>query len=153
MNYKHGMTGTPTYHSWCGMIQRCENPNNSRYKDWGGRGIKICERWHDFRNFFVDMGVKSSGLTLDRINNDGNYEPDNCKWATRKKQNNNKRPNSYCGLCPQRWFKAWHKNKMREFISNNQNKFAKQHKLSLGNINQCLHRKRKQHKGWKFCYI
>ena len=147
------MTGTPTYHSWEAMIQRCENPNNSRYKDWGGRGIKVCERWHDFRNFFADMGVRSFGLMLDRINNDGNYEPGNCRWATQKEQNNNKRSNSCCGVRPQHWFRAWHKDKICQLISNNQNKFAKQHSLSLGNINQCLHEKRKQHKGWTFCYI
>jgi hypothetical protein len=97
MSYKHGhaITGqvSPEYRSWCAMMARCNNPNSSRYKYYGKRGIKVCERWHDFRNFLADMGSRPDGLTLDRKNNNGNYEPSNCCWATRKKQNNNKRNN------------------------------------------------------------
>lgn len=66
------------------MIQRCGNPNNSRYKDYGGRGIQVCEAWHDFKNFFADMGLRPDGLSIDRKDNDGNYEPDNCRWSTPK---------------------------------------------------------------------
>jgi hypothetical protein len=88
----HATNGiSPTYHSWAGMIARCTNPKNSRYKDWGGRGIKVCERWRKFKNFLADMGQKPTGMSLDRINNDGDYRPDNCRWATWKEQNHNRR--------------------------------------------------------------
>lgn len=86
------------YNSWCSMIQRCTNPNLPDFKHWGGRGITVCERWRcivprgtGFKNFVTDMGMRPPGYTLDRINNDGNYEPGNCRWATRKEQRANSR--------------------------------------------------------------
>lgn len=95
MNTTHGMSDTEEYHIWVNMNQRCENPNNDRYADWGGRGIVVCERWKDsFENFFADMGKRpSSKHELDRIENDGNYEPNNCGWVTKKQQSLNRRSN------------------------------------------------------------
>jgi len=149
-NYSyHGMFGTPTHKSWEGMKSRCNDPNNSSYKYYGGRGIKVCERWHKFENFYADMGERPKGMTLDRINNDGDYEPRNCKWATYKEQRANSRPISR-GPCKQYWFRAWHKDQMCQYLSNNQHEFAEKHKLCSASISQCLLNKRKHHKGWIF---
>jgi hypothetical protein len=94
MATKHGLEGTPTYHTWLAIKQRCNNPNNPRFKSYGGRGIKICGRWNDFRNFVADMGLRpAEKLTIDRINNDGDYEPGNCRWASYHQQNRNHRRN------------------------------------------------------------
>ena len=92
-NTQHKMAKTSIYKRWQQMIQRCENPKDPSYKNYGGRGILVCERWNEFKRFLEDMGERPAGLTLDRENNDGNYEPKNCRWATRKEQNQNKRNN------------------------------------------------------------
>lgn len=89
--YKHGMAGTPTYKSWSGMKARCFRENRDDYRNYGARGITVCDRWLVFENFLEDMGVKPLGTTLERINNDGNYEPGNCMWATRTTQSRNRR--------------------------------------------------------------
>lgn len=90
----HGMTGTPTFKSWCRMIARCCQPGSTGYKRYGGAGIMVCERWKKFDNFFADMGHRPSGKSLDRFpNKDGNYEPENCRWATAKEQNQNQNKN------------------------------------------------------------
>jgi len=82
------------YYSWEAMKNRCSNPRSPKFLDYGGRGIKVCDRWmFSFENFLEDMGERKEGLTLDRINNDGNYEPGNCRWATKKEQQRNKRTN------------------------------------------------------------
>lgn len=83
----HGMSRTPTWNSWAMMLQRCEDQKHTQYKDYGGRGIDVCERWHDFSNFYADMGGRPLGKTLDRIDNSKGYEPDNCRWATWHEQN------------------------------------------------------------------
>jgi hypothetical protein len=88
---KHGMSHTTEHNIWLSFRARCENPNHMYYKNYGGRGISVCDRWQKFENFYADMGNRPDGLTLDRINNDGNYEPSNCRWATWKQQNNNRR--------------------------------------------------------------
>lgn len=80
-----------TYQTWQDMRQRCSNPDNHNFKNYGARGITICERWATFVGFVADMGERPTGKSLDRINNDGNYEPSNCRWATRKEQRDNQR--------------------------------------------------------------
>jgi hypothetical protein len=88
----HGMTNTPTYRSWAHMVQRCTNSNYDRYPFYGGRGITVCDRWRTFANFLADMGERPEGFTLDRVDNEGNYTPENCRWATSSQQQRNRRP-------------------------------------------------------------
>ena len=91
---QHGMAHTSEYNIWRQMKQRCQNPNCDAFASYGGRGIKVCARWLEcFENFFADMGKRPSGLTLERKDNSGNYEPGNCVWATRKDQVRNMRRN------------------------------------------------------------
>lgn len=91
----HGQNATPTNRVWKQMRQRCLNPNHARYKDYGGRGITVCDRWSKFQNFLADMGERPEGLSLDRRDNDGPYDPQNCYWATAAQQASNTRQNRW----------------------------------------------------------
>lgn len=105
MNYKHGCTvvkerdnNNPKWRAhiaWLAMKKRCDNPNPADYKNYKGRGISYTSEWKDFNSFLTDMGLPPSKTSLDRINNEGNYEPSNCRWATKKEQMRNTRHNRY----------------------------------------------------------
>ena len=109
----HGLSGTSEHISWKHMRQRCFNPNDKKYSDYGGRGITVCDRWLYFEHFLADMGLKpTSKHSIDRIDNDGNYRPDNCRWATNENQANNRRSNRLITLKGETWTMAqWEKEK------------------------------------------
>lgn len=91
-SYKHGMSRTITYTTWTAMLSRCYDQRNASYSHYGARGITVCQQWHDFEKFHADMGPRpSKDHSIDRINSDGNYEPGNCRWATRAEQSANRR--------------------------------------------------------------
>lgn len=92
-NRTHGMKNTPTYRSWTSMRNRCQNPRNVAYANYGGRGIAVDPRWDDFAAFLADMGERPDGCTLDRVDNGLSYQPGNCRWATAKEQSRNRRTN------------------------------------------------------------
>lgn len=91
---------SPTYSSWLNMWQRCTNPNAPSWKWYGARGVAVCERWRGFESFLADMGERSPGTTLDRIDANGNYEPGNCRWATPAEQTANRRVSRGSLLAP-----------------------------------------------------
>ena len=141
------------YDKWKGIQVRINNPNSKDYKDYGGRGIK-CE-WEYFVDFYDDMyesylkhveEFSEKETTIDRINVNGNYCKENCRWATPKEQAGNKRTN--------KWFKATSPDGI-EFVSNNQTEFARLHNLNKQKINDCLREVpyHKTHKGWTFVYL
>ena len=91
----HGLARHPLYDTWAGMVRRCEQPSHKYYRNYGGRGISVCNAWHDAAAFITwmeaNLGPRAAGMSLDRIDNDGDYEPGNVRWATRKQQRDNRR--------------------------------------------------------------
>lgn len=123
----HGGSGTRTYYIWNNMRERCSNSKNSHYHRYGGRGIKVCSRWLDFSNFITDIGKAPEGYSIERINNDGDYEPSNCKWIPRKKQAENKSTNRFIEYEDKRlYLTAW----------------AKELKVSIGTLKYLLNHKK-----------
>ena len=147
-NTKHGrsLPRTPEYMAWVSMIGRCKNPNNKKYRIYGGRGINVCERWlsknNGFINFLEDIGERPKGHSLDRWpNNDGDYKPGNVRWATSKEQQNNTRL--------LKLFIAHGPHGQIE-VAKNQKAFARKWGLNGSSISHCLAGRYNQHKNWKF---
>lgn len=112
----HGMSRTGLYRVWGDMKQRCLNPKHKDYPNYGSKGITVCKRWMKFINFYEDMGERPKNKSLDRINNDGNYEPGNCRWATSSEQQQNKNNIKGCCFYKGKWRSYIQKNKKRYFL-------------------------------------
>ena len=144
-NFKHGKRHTKLYRTWLNIRDRCNNPNNKQYKDYGGRGIIVCNDWNDFNNFekwAIDNNY-SSKLTIDRIDNNRGYSPDNCRWVTMKEQSYNKRDNvKMVATSPTG----------EEYYVDRYTEFIEEHGLTRCLVYACLKGKQHHHKGWKFRY-
>ena len=150
--HKHNPLLSSEYATWKALAQRCYNSKHKNYKYYGARGIAVCERWltknNGFANFLIDMGTRPKDLTLERIDNEKGYSKKNCKWATRKEQRQNTRPNS-CGPNKQHWFYG-HGPSGEMIIENNQGKVARFFGLNQSNISRCLRNETKSYKKWTF---
>lgn len=147
MHTKHGDCGTRLYNIWKDMRKRCENRNSTNYRNYGAKGISVCCEWHNwmsFKDWSLQNGY-SDELSIDRINCDGNYEPSNCRWATRSVQNQNQKRN----IKP---FKAIDPNG-NEYFGDQKTPFAKEHNLEPWGLYDCLNGKGVTHRGWKFTYL
>jgi len=139
-----GKKHTPTYACWSSIKSCCLNPSHPQFKNYGGRGVRICDRWLDFDNFYEDMGLKPDGLILERIDSDGDYEPCNCRWVTPKGQI----PNQHLGV--EDWiFVAVHKDGT-VVASNHRGKFAKKYELDAVEVGCCLDGELEECDGWRF---
>lgn len=143
---KHNLSNTRIYRIWKDMLRRCNNPNRINYKDYGGRGIKVCDEWKDFINFYdwsMNNGYEEH-LSIERVDVNGNYEPDNCEWITNQQQKSNTRKQrEFIAISPQG----------NQYIAKVQSHFAKEHCLDRRQISDCLRSRQKTHRGWKFKYI
>lgn len=138
-----------TYKTWQHIKDRCFNPKNKAYKNYGGRGISVCDRWLKFENFLEDMGDRPSPkLTLDRRDNDGNYCKENCRWVTRKIQNNNKRVS-----VQSKWFIAKNTIIGVEHRHYSMKLFAEEQGLNRASISHCCTDRQSTHKGWIFKWL
>jgi hypothetical protein len=134
----HGLRDTREYHAWAHMMQRCYNPNDRRFKIYGARGIIVCERWHEASNFLADMGTKPSARhTLGRVDNNGNYEPANCRWELPAQQARNRKTSKLT------WASV-HEIRMLSRRGYSQNELAQEFNVSQAMIWAVIH-----HKTWR----
>ena len=136
---KHRMCGTPEYNSWNGILMRCNNQNHKSFKDYGNRGITVCDRWkNSFENFYEDMGSRPGAeYSIDRIDNNGNYEPSNCRWATITEQNQNTRTNAIKSIAQAEEIRT--KYKTGKYT---QQELSKMYSCSYVNMNNIINNKR-----------
>ena len=136
---RDGLSSRIEYHSWKGMINRCTNKNHHKYSSYGARGITVCDRWlNSLDNFIKDMGDRPSlDYSLDRINNDGNYEPSNCRWATRSQQMRNRRPKSNSGVSGI----VFYKNNKKPYVVILQNDYKSKYYGAFPTLQEAIKRK------------
>lgn len=133
---------TPTYRCWASIKQRCLNPGNSRYSNYGARGVKIYNSWLDFENFYADMGTKPNGLTLVRIDEDGDFEPGNCYWGKPQVLSSRNKKEDWI-------FAATHEDG-RVVAASSRSKFAKEYGLNAADVGRCLDGELEECDGWHF---
>jgi len=137
----HGLTNTSEYVIWCAIVQRTTNPKCKAYYSYGGRGIDLCERWREFKNFYKDMGPRPEFYTVERMDNNKGYSPSNCKWDTRKSQARNTRRNRYITIDNiTKSLAEWHEESpvcKGTFYNRKRRGFSDKEALGLGDFNAC----------------